>query len=82
LDTPLVEQMVETDRLMGHLLLGSSCIDDDTLFISQDNHSMHLDTSIWDPGADDSSRVIAHEDTISHIGYNVIKREMTFTDGM
>jgi hypothetical protein len=54
---------VETDRLMEHLLPGSACIDEDALFSSQDDHSTCLDTSIWDPGADDSSRVSAQEDT-------------------
>jgi hypothetical protein len=27
---------------------------------------MCLDTSVWDPGIDDSSRVSAQEDTIAH----------------
>jgi hypothetical protein len=30
---------------------------------------MCLDTSVWDLGTDDSSRVSAQEDTTSHIGY-------------
>jgi hypothetical protein len=55
METPLVEQIVETDRLMEHLLLGSTCSDEDALLVSRDDHSMCLDTSIWDPGADDSS---------------------------
>jgi hypothetical protein len=32
LETPLVEQIAEVDRLMEHLLLGSACIDEDALF--------------------------------------------------
>jgi hypothetical protein len=76
LETPLVEQMVETDRLRGHLLPGSACIGEDALFISQDDHSRCLDTSIWDPSADDSSRVSAQEDTTAHKGYSVIHREI------
>jgi hypothetical protein len=65
-ETPLVEQIVDADRLMGHSLLGSACIDEDALFSSQDDHNTCLDTSIWDLGADDSSRVSAQEDTTAH----------------
>jgi hypothetical protein len=80
LETPLVKKTVETDRLMGHLLPGLACIDDDALFISQDDHSTSLDTSIWDPGAYDSSRVSAQEDTTAHTGYNMIQRELAVED--
>jgi hypothetical protein len=59
LETPLVEQIVETDRFMEHLLPGSTCMDEDALFIIQGDHSICLDTSIWDPGTDDSSRLSA-----------------------
>jgi hypothetical protein len=59
LETPLVEKVVEADRLMEHLLPGSTCIDEDALFSIQDDHSMCLDIAIWDPGADDSSRLSA-----------------------
>ena len=72
LETPLVEQIMETERLMGHLLPGSACIDEDALFINQDDHSTCLDTSTWDPGVDDSSRVSAQEDIAAHTGYNMI----------
>jgi hypothetical protein len=44
LETPLVEQIAETDRSMEHLLPGSVCIDEDALFSSQDDHSTCLDT--------------------------------------
>jgi hypothetical protein len=63
LETPVVEQMAEVDRWMEHLLPGSDCMDEDALFSIQDDHSTCLDTSIWDPGADDSSRLSAQEDT-------------------
>jgi len=43
---------------------------------------MCLDKSIWDPGADDSNRVSAQEDTTAHTGYSVIQREITSSDGM
>jgi hypothetical protein len=72
LETPLVEQLVEADRLMEHLLPGLACMDEDALFSSQDDHSTCLDTSIWDPGTDDSSRLSAQEDTAAHTRYNVI----------
>jgi hypothetical protein len=82
LETPLVEQIVEIDRLMEHLLLGSVCIDEDALFSNQDDHSTCLDTSLWEPGADDSSRLSAQEDTSAHTRYNVIWGEITSSDGM
>jgi hypothetical protein len=56
LETPLVEQI---DKLMGHSLPGLAYIHKDALFSSQDDHSTCLDTSIWDRGANDSSKVSA-----------------------
>ena len=53
----MFDQVVETDSVMGQLLPGMVCVDEDALLIGQDDHSMHLDTSVWDPGAYDSSRV-------------------------
>jgi hypothetical protein len=73
---------VDTDRLMEHLLLGPACSDEDALLVSRDDHSTCLDTSIWDPCADDSSRVSAQEDTAAHTGYSVIQREIASSDGM
>jgi hypothetical protein len=72
LETPLVEQIAEVDKLMEHLLPISVCIDEDALFSSQDDHSTCLDTTLWDPGADDSTKVSAQEDTTILTGYNVI----------
>jgi hypothetical protein len=80
LETPLVEQIVETDRVLEHLLPGSACIDEDAIFSSQDDHSMCLDTSLWDPGANDSSRVNAQEDTAARTGYSMIQRELAVGD--
>jgi hypothetical protein len=80
LETPLVEQIVETDRLMGHFLPGSAYIDKDALFIHQDDHGMCLDTSIWDPSVDDSSKVSAQEDTTAHTRYNIVQRELPVED--
>jgi hypothetical protein len=72
LETPLVEKIAEVERLMEHFLPGSVCIDEDALFSRQDDHRTCLDTSLWDPGIDDSSRLSAQEDTTSHTGYSVI----------
>jgi hypothetical protein len=41
---------METYSLMGNLLPGPTCSEEDVPFISQDDHSTCLDTSIWDPG--------------------------------
>jgi hypothetical protein len=82
LETPLVEQITEADRWMEHLLPGSHCMDEDAFFSIQDDHSMCLDTSIWDPGVDDSSRLSAQEDTAAHTGYSVIQGEIAPSDGM
>jgi hypothetical protein len=81
-ETPLVEHIAETNRLMEHLLPGSAYIDEDALFSDKDDHSMCLDTSIWDPGADDSSRLSAQEDMVAHTGYSVIQGEITSSDGV
>ena len=78
----MVEQMAEVDRWMEHLLLGSTCMDEDALFGSQDDDSTCLDTTIWDPSAYDSSRLSAQEDTTSHTGYNVSQGKMESSDGM
>jgi hypothetical protein len=40
LETPLFDQAVETDSLMGHLLPGPVCSDEDALLIGRDDHSM------------------------------------------
>jgi hypothetical protein len=62
----LFDHVGETDILMGHLLPGPVDSDEDALLIGQDGHSTCLDTSVWDPGADDSNRVSAQEDTTAH----------------
>ena len=67
---------------MENLLPGSVCIDEDALFSSQDDHSTCLDTSLWDPGAYDSSRLSAQEDTTAHTRYSVSQGEMESSDGM
>jgi hypothetical protein len=82
LETPLVEKVTEAYRLMEHLLLGSAWIDEDALFSIRDDHSMCLETTIWDPGTDDSSRLSAQEDTTAHIGYNMSQGEIASSDGM
>jgi hypothetical protein len=59
----LLDQVVETDNLLGYSLPGSVYSDEDALLIGRDDHITCLDTSVWDPGADDISRVSAQEDT-------------------
>jgi hypothetical protein len=63
---------------MGHLLPGPTCSDEGLPLIRQVDHGTCLDKSLWDPGADDSSRVSAQEDTTAHIGYNVIHIKIVF----
>jgi hypothetical protein len=82
LETPLFDQVVETDNLMGHLLPGPVDSDEDALLIGRDDHSTCLDTSAWDPNANDSSKVSAHDDTAAHTGYSVIRRELEVGDGV
>ena len=67
---------------MGHLLPGPVDSDEDALLIGRDDHSTCLDTSVWDLGAVDSSRMSAQEDTIAHTGYSVIQRELAVGDVM
>jgi hypothetical protein len=74
--------MEEVDKWMEQLLPGSNCMDEDALFGNQDDNNMCLDTSIWDPGADDSSRLSAREDTTTHTGYSVSQGKMAYSDGM
>jgi hypothetical protein len=65
---------------MEHLLPRSACSDEDALFSSPDDHSMCLDTTIWDPGADDSSRLSTQEDTAAHTRYSMTHRELAVED--
>jgi hypothetical protein len=80
IESQILEQIVEIDRVMEHLLPRSPCIDEDALFIGQDDHGTCPDTSTWDPGADDSSRLSAREDTTAHTGYSRIQRELAVED--
>jgi hypothetical protein len=43
---------------------------------------MCLDTTIWDPRAEYSSKLSAQEDTAAHTGYSVIWGEITSSDGV
>jgi hypothetical protein len=82
LEIPLMDQFVETDSLLGHLLLGLIYSDEDALLIGRNDHIMCLDTSVWDPGTDDISRVSAQEDTVAHTGYGVIHIGVAVGDGV
>ena len=73
---------METDSLLGHLLPGSIYSDEDALLIGRDDHSTCLDTSVWDPSADDISRVSAQEDTTAHTGHSVIQMRVPVGDGV
>ena len=86
-DSPLIgilllDWVVETDNLLGYSFPGSVYSDEDALLIGRDDHSTCLDTSVWDPGADDSSRVSAQEDTTAHTGYSVIQMGVAVGDGV
>jgi hypothetical protein len=82
LEISLMDQVVETDSLLGHLRPGSIFSDEDALLIGRDDHSMCLDTSVWDPGANDISRVSAQEDTTAHTGYNAIHMGVAIGDSV
>jgi hypothetical protein len=71
-EIPLMDQVVETNILLGHLLPGLIYNDEDALLIGGDDHSTCLDTSVLDLGTYDISRVSAHEYTTAHTGYGVI----------
>jgi hypothetical protein len=77
-----MDQVVETDSLLGHLLLGLIYNDEDALLIGWDDHSTCLDTSVWDPGAYDISRVSAQEDRAAHTRYSVIQIGVAVGDGV
>jgi hypothetical protein len=63
LEIPLMDQVVEIDSLLGHLLPRSIYSDEDALLIGRYDHSTCLDTYVWDPGTDDIIRVSAQEGT-------------------
>jgi hypothetical protein len=64
--SPLIDQVVETDISMGHLLQGSSYSDGDAFLVCRDGHITNMDTSVWDLGTYDISRVSEQGDTIVH----------------
>ena len=82
LEIPLMDQVVETDSLLGHLLLGSIYSDVDALLVGRDDHISYLDTSVWDPDEYDISRVSAQEDTIAHTRYSAIQMGVAVGDGV
>jgi hypothetical protein len=59
LGSPLIDQVGEIDMSMGYLLPGPVYSDEDTFLVGWDDHFTCLDTSVWDPGADDISRMSA-----------------------
>jgi hypothetical protein len=59
LGSPFIDQVVKADNLLGYLLPGLVYCDEDTILIGRDDHSTCMDTSVWDPGVYDISRVSA-----------------------
>jgi hypothetical protein len=47
---------------------------------NRDDHITCVDTSVWDPCADDISRVSEQEDTTVHTGYKAVQMEATVGD--
>jgi hypothetical protein len=82
LEIPLLDQVVETDSLIGYSLPGPVHSDEGALCMGRDDHISCLDTFVWDPGADEISRVSAQEDTTAHTGYNVIQMGVAVGDGV
>jgi hypothetical protein len=82
LGSPLIDQVVETGSLLGYSLPGPFYSDEDALLIGRDDHISCLDTYVWDPSADDISRVSAREDTVAHTGYSAIQRGVAVGDGV
>jgi hypothetical protein len=72
LEIQLLDQVVETDILIRYSLPGPVYGDEDALLIGRDDHISCLDTSVWDPGADDISRVSTQEDKTAHTVYSGI----------
>jgi hypothetical protein len=82
LEIQLLVHVVEIDSLIGYSLPRPVYSDEDALLIGRDDHISCLDTSVWDPGADDISRVSAQEDKAAHTGYNVIQMGLAVGDGV
>ena len=82
LEIPLMDQVVESDILLGHSLPGLIYSDEDALLIGQNDHSTCMDTSVWDPGTYGISRVSVQEDTTAHIGYGAIQIGVVVGDGV
>jgi hypothetical protein len=57
---------VETDSWMGYSLPGLVYSEEDALLIGRDDHISCLETYVWDPGANEISRVSAQEDKYAH----------------
>jgi hypothetical protein len=72
-ENPLFEQVAETP--------GPTCSGEDIPFIDKEDRSTCLDTSVWDPGTIDSSRMSAQEDT-THTCYNMSQRELVVGDNV
>jgi hypothetical protein len=78
----LLDQVVETNSLLGYSLPGPVYSDEDTLLLGQDDHISCLDTYVWDLGADDISRVSTHENTVAHTRYSASRMGVAVGDGV
>jgi hypothetical protein len=82
LEIPLLDQVVDTNNSIGYSLPGPVHSDEGALCMGRDDHISCLDASVWDPGADDISRMSAHEDTTGHTGYSAIQMGVAVGDGV
>jgi len=62
----LLDQVVETNSLMGYSLPRLVYSDANALFTGWDDHISCLDIFVWDPDVNDISRVSTQEDTTTH----------------
>jgi hypothetical protein len=82
LEILLLDQVVEIDSLIEYSPLGPAYSDEDAILTDRDDHILCLDTVVWDTGTYDINRGSTHEDTTSHIRYNVIQRGVAVGDGV
>jgi hypothetical protein len=78
----LLDQVVETNSLMGYSLPGLVYSDADALFTGRDDYISCLDIFVWDPDVNDISRVSTQEDTTTHTGYPTIQMGVAVDDGV
>jgi hypothetical protein len=80
LGSPLIDQVVETDRSMRYLLLEPVYSDENAFLVGRDDHITCMDTFVWDLVANDISWVSAREDIVVHTGYRAVQMEAVVGD--